>query len=219
MDLQEMLTYLLTSSSNYSSLTVDNILLALGTAFVLNMLIFFLYRKTYRGVAYNRNFNVGLVLIGLIVTLVVLPIRSNLSLALGMVGALSIVRFRTTIKDPKDVIFTFWSIAVGITCGSGFYVIAVIGVPLIGFILYALEQTNLRGPDSYLLVVHYAGDAESAVQAALPKYKLRSRTAASGGVELMGEVTMNAGDASLADRLLKIPGVKDVSVMSFVSDS
>jgi hypothetical protein len=219
LDWQELITNFLNPPDTYPALTFNNVLLALVITFIINLLIYNVYRKTFKGVVYNRDFNVSLVLISLVVTLVVLPIRSNLSLALGMVGALSIVRFRTTIKDPKDVVFTFWSIAVGIVCGSGLYLIALVGVPLMAFMLYVLEQTSVHGPEHYLLVVHYANEAEEAVQRALPKYKLRSRTADTNGVELMGEVILNASDVPSLDKLLKIKGVRDASVMSYTSDS
>ena len=136
-----------------------------------------------------------------------------------MVGALSIVRFRTAIKDPKDIVFTFWAIAVGIICGAGLYMIAIVGTPVIALLLLVMERTSFRGPDPYLLVVHYSSDAEAAVQAALPKYRIRSRTANADGIELMGEVRMNSKEVPKVDELLKIKGVKDASVVSYTSGS
>jgi uncharacterized membrane protein YhiD involved in acid resistance len=219
MDLQTFLSEFLNPSSTYSSLTVDRVVLALLVSFLLNLSIFWIYRKTFKGVVYNRQFNVGLVLTGLVVTLVVLPISSNIALSLGMVGALSIIRFRTAIKDPKDIVFTFWTITVGIICGAGLYLVAFVGVPIIAVMLFVLERTRLHGPEPYLLVVHYSGDAETTVQAALPKHRIRSRTVNADGVELMGEVRMNQKDVPQIDELLKIPGVKDASIVSYTSDS
>jgi uncharacterized membrane protein YhiD involved in acid resistance len=214
---QDLISEFLNPPNTYQSLTVDRVLLALLVSFAINLFIFYIYRKTFKGVVYTREFNVGLVLTGLVVTLVVLPISSNIALSLGMVGALSIIRFRTAIKDPKDIVFTFWAIAVGIICGAGLYMIAVIGVPIIALLLLVLEHTSFRGPDPYLLVVHYTSEAEEAVQAALPKYKIRSRTANADGVELMGEVRLNAKEVPKVDELLKIKGVKDASVVSYTS--
>ena len=97
--------------------------------------------------------------------------------------------------------------------------VAILGVPVIALLLLVLEHTSFRGPDPYLLVVHYTSEAETAVQAALPKYKIRSRTANADGVELMGEVRMNAKDVPKVDELLKIKGVKDASLVSYTSDS
>ncbi len=219
MDWQQLINDFLNPAGVYASLTTDRVLIALLMSFLINLAIFFIYRKTFKGVIYNREFNVGLVLTGLIVTLVVLPISSNIALSLGMLGALSIIRFRTAIKDPKDIVFTFWTITVGIICGAGLYVVAIIGVPVIAAMLFALERIRFHGPEAYLLVVHYSSDAEVAVEAALPKHKIRSRTVNSEGIELMGEVRMSQKDMPKVDDLLKINGVKDASIVSYNSDS
>jgi hypothetical protein len=219
MSLEQFISDFLNPPNTYQSLTIDRVLLALLVSFTINLFIFYIYRKTFKGIVYTREFNVGLVLTGLVVTLIVLPISSNIALSLGMVGALSIVRFRTAIKDPKDIVFTFWAIAVGIICGAGLYIIAIVGVPVIALLLLVLEHTSFRGPDPYLIVVHYTSEAEAAVQAALPKYKIRSRTANADGVELMGEVRLNAKEVPEVDELLKIKGVKDASVVSYTSGS
>jgi uncharacterized membrane protein YhiD involved in acid resistance len=219
MDLQEFLTEFINPSNAYSSLTIDRIVLAILLSFVINIFIFYIYRKTFKGVIYNRQFNVGLVLTGLVVTLVVLPISSNIALSLGMLGALSIVRFRTAIKDPKDIGFTFWVITVGIICGAGLYIVAIIGVPIIAVLLFLLERTRFQGPEPYLLVLHYIQEAESSVQTALPKHKIRSRTVNAEGIELMAEVRMNQKEIPTVDNLLKIQGVRDASIVSYTSDS
>jgi len=218
-DWQQIIDDFLNPQNVIQGLTIDRVLLALLADFAISILIFYIYRKTFKGVIYTREFNVGLVLTSLVVTLVVLPISSSIALSLGMVGALSIVRFRTAIKDPKDIVFTFWAIAVGIICGAGLYIVAIIGVPVIAVLLLVLERTSFRGPDPYLLVVHYANEAETAVQAAMPKYKIRSRTANADGIELMGEVRMNAKEVPKVDELLKIKGVKDASIVSYTSDT
>ena len=219
MDWEQFISDFLNPPNVYQTLTVDRVLLALLMTFALNIIIFYIYRKTFKGVVYTREFNVGLVLTGLVVTLVVLPISSNIALSLGMVGALSIIRFRTAIKDPKDIVFTFWAIAVGIICGAGLYMIAIVGVPVISLLLFVLERTSFRGPDPYLLVVHYTSEAEKDLQAALPKYKIRSRTANADGVELMAEVRMNTKEVPQVDKLLKIKGVKDASIISYTANT
>ena len=177
-----------------------------------------MYRKTFRGGLYTRNFNVGLVLTGLVVNLVVLPISANIALSLGMVGALSIVRFRTAIKDPADIVFTFWVIAVGIINGAGLYMIAIVGTPVIAVFLFVLSRANFRSNDPYLLVVNYSSEAEEAVQKAVPKHKLRSRTVTPAGVELILEVRMKTKDAPQVDELMKIKGVNNAALVSYNAD-
>ena len=219
MDLQELITDLLNTSTTYDSITIDRVILALLISFLLNLLIALIYQKTFKGVVYNREFKVSLVLTGLIVTLVLLPISSNIALSLGMLGALSIVRFRTAIKDPKDMVFTFWTIAVGIICGAGLYLVAIIGVPVIAVMLLGIERVHIRGPSPYLMVVHYNSEAEDALQKAVPKYKLRSRTVNDNIIELMGEVKLNDKEVPQMDALMEIKGVKDVSILSYTSDT
>lgn len=219
MDLEQLISDFLNPSNTYQQLTVDRVLLALLTTFAITLFIFYIYRKTFKGVIYTREFNVGLVLTGLVTALVVLPISSNIALSLGMVGALSIVRFRTAIKDPQDIVFTFWAIAVGIICGAGLYMVAIVGVPVIALMLLVLERTSFNTPEPYLLVVHYKGEAEKAVQAALPRHKIRSRTVNSDGVELICEVRINAKDVPKIDELMKIQGVKDASIVGYTSTS
>ena len=216
--IEELLQEFLNPPNAYQSLTVERVLLSLIVTFAVTLFIFYMYRKTFSGVLYTRNFNVGLVLTGLVVTLVVLPISSNLALSLGMVGALSIVRFRTAIKDPSDIVFTFWAIAVGIISGAGLYMIAIVGSPVIGIFLFVMSRANFRTNDPYLLVVNYSNEAEEAVQKAVPKHKLRSRTINPNGVELILEVRMKAKEASQVDELLKIKGVSNAALVSYNAD-
>jgi uncharacterized membrane protein YhiD involved in acid resistance len=218
MTLEELIAEFLNPPNAYQSLTVERVFLSLITTFVVTMFVFYIYRKTFKGVIYTRNFNVGLVLTGMVVTLVTLPISSNIALSLGMVGALSIVRFRTAIKDPTDIVFTFWAIAVGIINGAGLYMISIVGSPIIGVFMFVLSRVNFRSNDPYLLVVHYTNDAETELQKALPDHKLRSRTTTPTGVELMVELRMKEKDAATVDNLLKIRGVKDAALVSYNAD-
>ena len=218
MTLDDWLTEFLNPPNTYQALTVERVTLSLFVTFGVTLFIFYVYRKTFRGVLYTRNFNVGLVLTGLVVCLVTLPISSNIALSLGMVGALSIIRFRTAIKDPADIVFTFWAIAVGIINGAGLYMIALVGSPIVAFFLFVLCRVNFRTSDPYLLVGHYEKEAETEVQAALPENKLRSRTVTPSGVELMGEVRMKAKETSSVDKLLEIKGVNDAALVSYNAD-
>jgi uncharacterized membrane protein YhiD involved in acid resistance len=218
MTLEELIQEFLNPANAYQALTVERVLLSLIVTFGVTLFIFYMYRKTFSGVLYTRNFNVGLVLTGLVVTLVVLPISSNIALSLGMVGALSIVRFRTAIKDPADIVFTFWAIAVGIISGAGLYMIAIVGSPVIGLFMFVLSRASFRSNDPYLLVVNYSKEAEEAVQKAVPKHKLRSRTVNPSGVELILEVRMKAKDAAQVDELMKIKGVSNAALVSYNAD-
>lgn len=218
MTVEELISDFLNPPNAYQSLSIERVCLSLILTFTITLFIFYVYRKTFKGVIYTRNFNIGLVLTGLVVTLVTLPISSNIALSLGMVGALSIVRFRTAIKDPADIVFTFWAISVGIISGSGLYMIAIIGSPIIGFFMFILNKANFRTNDPYLLVTHYSSEAEKEVQKALPEHKIRSRTVTASGVELMVEVRMKAQDTPDVDKLLKIKGVTDASLVSYNAD-
>lgn len=218
MNMTELINEFLIPSNTYQSLTIDRVLLSLLVTFMVSLFIFLVYKKTFSGVVYTREFNVSIVLTGLVVTLVVLPISSNVALSLGMVGALSIIRFRTAIKDPKDIVFTFWAIAVGIISGAGLYMIAIVGSPVIGLFVFILNRTPFHRSESYLLVTHYSTEADSEVQKALPKHKIRSRTVTTEGVELMVEVQINPKDAPKVDDLLKIKGVKDAALVSYNAD-
>jgi uncharacterized membrane protein YhiD involved in acid resistance len=144
MTLDELISEFLNPPNTYQALTIERVTLSLCVTFGVTLFIFYVYRKTFSGVIYTRNFNVGLVLTGLVVSLVTLPISSNIALSLGMVGALSIVRFRTAIKDPADIVFTFWAIAVGIISGAGLYMIAIVGSPIIGFFLFVMLTMMFR---------------------------------------------------------------------------
>jgi len=199
-------------------LTVSRIVVTMLLTFVIALFIFYIYRKTFKGVLYTRNFNVGLVMTALVTALIIMPISSNVILSLGMVGALSIVRFRTAIKDPIDIVFMFWAIAVGLACGAGFYTVAIVGSPMIGVFVFGLSRAHFGSADPYLLVIHHNNGTEAEIQKVLPAYRLQSRTVNSNGVELMIEVRIQADDAKLVDNLLKIKGVKHAALISYNGD-
>ena len=140
-----------------NSVSIGELALALVLAFVIGMLIFVVYKRTYNGVMYNRSFNISLVMLLMVTTLIIRCITSNLTLSLGMVGALSIVRFRTAIKDPMDTVFMFWAIAAGICIGAGasFYLYVVLGSLIIGVFLYVMYLIGGKGNTAYLLIVRH----------------------------------------------------------------
>ncbi|HPR42491.1 MAG TPA: DUF4956 domain-containing protein [Candidatus Methanofastidiosa archaeon] len=218
MDLNGLLDTILNSATTSQELNVQRVVVSLLVTFLISLFIFYIYRETFRGVLYTRNFNVGLVLTALVTSMIIIPISTNIALSLGMVGALSIVRFRAAIKDPMDIIFTFWAIAIGITCGAALYMVAIVATAIIGTIVYVMCQWDVKGAEPYLLVTHYAKEAEDSVQGALPTHKLRSRTMTPETVELMVEVRMKKDDTCNLDSIMNIVGVKDVALVSYNGD-
>ena len=175
-------------SLSTQNLTLPNVLISLGIAFLLGMVIYFIYKKTYRGVLYSHSFNLSLIMLSMVTTLVIMCISSAPALSLGMVGALSIVRFRTAVKDPMDTVYMFWAIAVGITVGANFILFSIIGTLVIAVILLVLTFTSNQSGQNYLLVVHYddryAKEVTNAVNKMVPRYRLKSKTATRNGVEM-----------------------------------
>ena len=149
---------------SFSSFSLLDTALSLGAAFVIGLFIFYVYQKTYSGVLYSRSFNVSLVAILLVTTLVICGVTSNVVLSLGMVGALSIVRFRTAVKDPMDLVFLFWAIAEGILCGASLLPLALLGCPILG--IFLLVFANHQQKDNpYLIIVRLMdGELEQKIE-------------------------------------------------------
>ena len=165
---------------------------------------------------YSASFGLSLMAMTMITTLVILAVTSNVVLSLGMVGALSIVRFRTAIKDPLDIGFLFWSIAAGITAGAGLYFVAVFGTVLIA-IIYIIFSLLKKEKKNYLLIVRYNGEAESNVKAVLGgmKYRLKNKTVNGEMTELTIEVKVKHNDTSSVSRFQEINGVATVTLLEY----
>lgn len=192
--------------------------LALIVALALGLFIFLIYKKTFQGVLYSSTFGVSLVGLTLVTTLVILAVTSNVVLSLGMVGALSIVRFRTAIKDPLDIVYLFWALAAGIVTGAGQFPMAIVGSAVIGVVL--LLFVNRRVNDHpYLLVVTCADDrAESEAFAALGSQKrvVKSKTVSAGGIEVTAELRLpDAGTTDFVNRVAAVPGVRSAVLVSY----
>ena len=149
MSKRQILEYLLETNT---SVSVTQMCVALLMALVLGLFIYIVYRATYRGTLYSKNFNLTLILVALITTVVMMIIGTNLALSLGMVGSLSIIRFRTAIKEPRDIAFLFWAVSIGLACGSEFYLAGILGSVLIAVVL-GLANLDLYDSVSFLLVV------------------------------------------------------------------
>lgn len=148
---RESLFQLLMNGSDVFNL--ETIIFNISVSLFLALFIFFVYKKTYRGVLYSHNFNVTIIMISLVTSMVMMLIGSNLAISLGMVGALSIVRFRAAIKEPRDIAFLFWAITIGLAAGSGTFIIAIIGSIAIALVLFIFGTTTNTVDNSYLLVI------------------------------------------------------------------
>lgn len=208
--------------SNITSVTVLDMVLSLFLAFCLGVFIFLIYKKAYTGVMYAASFGVTLIALTMITTMIILAVTSNVVLSLGMVGALSIVRFRTAIKDPMDIAFLFWSLAAGIVVAAGMILLAVFGSVVIGLVLVVFS--NRKSHDSpYILVVSLSGqEAEGAVKtrltAAAQRHVIKSKTITADAVELNYEVRLKDGDTAFVNELTALPGVQHVALVSYNGD-
>lgn len=204
---------------NISSITVLDMVLSLALAFGLGVFIFLVYKKTYKGVMYSASFGVTLIALTMITTLVILAVTSNVVLSLGMVGALSIVRFRTAIKEPLDIAFLFWSIAAGIVLAAGMIPLAIFGSVIIGVIL--LVFVNKKSHDNpYILVLQCADQTVEthviqSLQNMVKSSSLKSKTVTEGSIELNYEVRLQSGDTAFINALSATPGVGNVVLVSY----
>lgn len=204
---------------NISSVSLLDMAIALVLAFALGMFIFLVYKKTYQGVMYSSSFGTTLVALTMITTVVILAVTSNVVLSLGMVGALSIVRFRAAIKEPLDIAFLFWAIAVGIVLAAGLIPLAVIGSVLIGvFLLVFVNRRSHLNP--YILVLSCADSAAEAAAAdflrtRVQKSAVKSKTAAKDSVELNLEIRLKDDNTDFVNALSDLPGVNSAVLVSY----
>ena len=200
-----------------SNFTPLNVAIALLVALAAGAIIAVVYKKTYRGVLYSPSFTLTLILLCLVTTPVVMAIGSNVALSMGMVGALSIVRFRTAVKDPLDTAYMFWAITMGILIGSNAYVIAVVALLGIAAILLAISYLRLRSPNGYLLVLHYDEDAQVDIENTLKRnvrfYRMRSKTVTRNGAEMTVEIRLDHRVNIVTD-MLDINGVYDATLVA-----
>ncbi len=207
---------------NVTSVSLLDMAVALLLAFGMGMFIFLVYKKTYSGVMYSASFGTTLVALTMITTVVILAVTSNVVLSLGMVGALSIVRFRTAIKEPLDIAFLFWSIAVGIVLAAGMIPLAVIGSVIIGVILLVfVNRKACKNP--YIVVVRCDGhDSETKAKAFLDgkteRCVVKSKTAQKGSVELNMEIRLKDDNTDFVNALAEMEGVSSAVLVSYNGD-
>lgn len=207
---------------NVTSVSLLDMTLALLLAFALGLFIYFVYKKTFAGVMYSSSFGVTLIALTMITTLVILAVTSNVVLSLGMVGALSIVRFRTAIKEPLDIAFLFWSIAVGIVLAAGLIPLAVFGSAVIGVVL--LVFVNKKSHTNPYIVVLQCEDHESEVRAKeyldqkTKRCVVKSKSAQKGLIELNLEIRLPDDNTDFINGLADLPQVKSAVLVSYNGD-
>jgi len=205
-----------------ASFSIPDILISLIIAFAIGLFIFFVYVKTYTGVMSSSSFGISLITMNLITTLVILAVSSNLLISLGMVGALSIVRFRTVVKEPLDLVYLFWSITVGIIVGAGLIPLAIIGSVTIGLILFVFvnRKTNEQ---PYVVVISCDGEYSEAeslhlLKNSTKKHVVKAKTVSRESVELTVEVRLKESSSQFVNALLSIDGVNNATLVSYNGD-
>ena len=208
-------------AAEFKSIVPSDLFISLGLGFVVGAIIAFVYKKTYRGVLYSPSFAITLIMLTLITTPVVMCIKSDIALSMGMVGALSIVRFRTAVKDPMDTAYMFWSLTMGILLGAGLHLVALIVVLCISVLMFVLTFAKFSNPNAYLLVVHYDEFCEQSITAELRRsvknYKLRSKSLTRAGAEMTYEVRLSERH-EIVTRMLDIEGVHDATLVACQSE-
>ncbi|MBR5048075.1 MAG: DUF4956 domain-containing protein [Erysipelotrichaceae bacterium] len=215
--------------------TVDMIVISLLVAFAGAVFIVMIYKKTFTGIVYNRTTALTLILLAMVTAMIIRTINSNLSLSLGMVGALSIVRFRTAIKEPVDTAFMFWAITVGIMSGAGLYIITIVGCLLLGLFYYLSFTYVSKASAKYLMVIIFTDGAEKSIQKALEKIKdkkLKSKsttvktkrlktsktTPSNDTCELTYEVVYDKNTEAVMKEIQEIPGVTSINLVTYTNE-
>ena len=206
-------------SGSATNLSFVGVLIVMAMSLAVAMFIYFIYRTCYRGVLYSHNFNVSVAMMTIISAMIVATISSNIILSLGMVGALSIVRFRTAIKDPIDLIFLFWAVAAGIGVGARIYWIVLFGNLMVGFAFWLLTKLKPRKL-VYLLVISFKNDAAPEINEVLKKmnYLIRSKITKKDTTEMTLELYLKDQNVQITDRLAQIENVLNVSLISYNGD-
>ena len=207
---------------NITSVSIVDMLLTLALAFGVGLFIFLVYKKTYSGVMYSSSFGGTLVALTMITSMTILAVTSNVVLSLGMVGALSIVRFRTAIKEPMDIAFLFWSIAAGIVLAAGMIPLAVIGSVIIGVVMLVFVNRKAVH-DPYIAVISCASSASEKsattyLKQNVEKAVIKSKTAQNGNIEMTWEIRLLKNDTDFITGLSEMDGVKSAVLVSYNGD-
>ena len=207
------------------TLSIGDIALSLLVAFLIGVYIIYIYKKTYTGVVYSKSFALCIIMLSMVTALIIRTINSNLALSLGMVGALSIVRFRTAVKEPVDTAFMFWGISAGIMAGAGLYIPGIIGSLLLGAFFFGSYLMGFKANARYLLVLKFEDGAyENVLKGvkALGKAKMKSNSSFKDTMELTYEIDIKLKDEETKRKIVeafkKVPGMINVSLISYQND-
>lgn len=217
----ELIKHAFTDGYASSRISVATVLICIVSTVAIAAYIYLIYKTINKNSFYNRNFNLSLVIIAIITAAIILTIQSNIVVSLGMVGALSIVRFRTAIKDPMDLVFLFWSISVGIICGAGFAMIAIIASAVVTVIIFLFAKSSaVKG--TLILVVNADSyererDIINAVNECTKNMKVRARTVSKDDLNMAIEIRTD-NETELIEKIMKITGVENASLVEHDGD-
>ena len=217
MSVKDMIKKSVLESGVFDQYNISSILVALAAALALGILIFLVYRRFYTGVIYSRTFAVTLVGMTVLTCMVTLAISTNVVISLGMVGALSIVRFRTAVKDPMDLLYLFWAITTGITSGAGMYVLALLAAAIMIFMIILFYSRQQRGK-IYIAVIHYSGDeaGDEVIRCfGKRKYFIKSKTMRKEKTEMAVEIFCKQADMDFMEKIRAIEHVDDVTLIQY----
>lgn len=217
MSVKDMIKKSVLKSGVFDQYNISSILVALAAALALGILIFLVYRRFYTGVIYSRTFAVTLVGMTVLTCMVTLAISTNVVISLGMVGALSIVRFRTAVKDPMDLLYLFWAITTGITSGAGMYVLALIAAVIMILMIILFYSRQQRGK-IYIAVIHYSGDeaGDEVIRCfGKRKYFIKSKTMRKEKTEMAVEIFCKQADMDFMEKIRAIEHVDDVTLIQY----
>ncbi len=220
MNINDLLSPFLNTTTTDAISKIGPILISLLVAFAMGMLIYYVYSRAFRGVVYSHNFAISLPLMVILTTIVTLAISSNIALSLGMVGALSIVRYRTAIKDPMDLLFLFWSVTTGITVGANMHYLAVFGA-LISIVTILVIGKFQPAEMKYIMILNYAGDeVDDEIKRVLhnTKHKIRAKTFRQKDTELAIELVIRRDNLAFVEQLREIKGVANVALVQYSSE-
>ena len=217
MSVKDVIKKSVLESGAFTQYDIPGIIEALAAALLLGALIYLVYRKFYAGVVFSRTFAVTLVGMTVLTCMVTLAISTNVVISLGMVGALSIVRFRTAIKDPMDLLYLFWAITTGITAGAGMYVLALLAAAIMILMIVLFYHKQQKGR-IYIAVIHYQGDEagdEIIRSFGRMKYFIKSKTMRGEKTEMAVEVFCRQNDLDFTEKIRKITNVEDITVIQY----